>query len=136
MTDAPEFTSAICASDEMVRQVIASAVRHAGFEIESETTAGADLVESTRFLAPDLIVLDNDLPWRSGIEVIPDLYEAHPTSAITAAAVAIESPIGVAALNGRPASLSSTTRSAIAPVATARSRKRILTGAAGSAETR
>lgn len=82
MTEAQPFTSAICASDEMVRQVIASAVRHAGFEIESETTAGADLVESTRFLTPDLIVLDNDLPWRSGIEVIPDLYEAHPTSAI------------------------------------------------------
>jgi DNA-binding NarL/FixJ family response regulator len=82
MTDAPAFTSAICASDDMVRQVIASAVRHAEFEIESETTAAADLVESIRYLTPDLIVLDNDLPWRSGIDVIPELYEAHPTSAI------------------------------------------------------
>jgi DNA-binding NarL/FixJ family response regulator len=82
MDDAEVFTSAICASDDMVRQVIAASVRQAGYDIRSETVQGADLVESCRYLGPDLIVVDNDLPWRSGIDWIPELRDAHPTTAI------------------------------------------------------
>jgi DNA-binding NarL/FixJ family response regulator len=82
MNAADVFTSAICASDDTVRQVIAVAVTNAGYDLVSETTQGAALVESARFIGPDVIVLDNDLPWRPGIEWLPELHEAHPTCAI------------------------------------------------------
>lgn len=76
------LTSAICASDDMVRQVIATAVRHADIEVVSETTLADDLVSTAVLVEPDLIVVDNDLPWRSGLSCLAELYEALPTSAI------------------------------------------------------
>ena len=71
-----------CAADAMVRQTVAAAIEQAGYELAGETSSGRDTVELARYVQPDLIVIDNDLPWNPGIEWVQELHEAHPVTVI------------------------------------------------------
>lgn len=72
----------VCAADTMVRQTAAAAVEQAGYELAGETASGRDTVELARYVRPDVIVIDNDLPWNPGIEWVKELHEEHPVTVI------------------------------------------------------
>jgi len=72
----------VCAADAMVRTTCSAAVSHAGFELAGETDSGADTVALATYVRPDLIVIDNDLPWNPGVEWVTQLHDEHPLAAI------------------------------------------------------
>jgi DNA-binding NarL/FixJ family response regulator len=72
----------VCAADAMVRTTCAAAVSQAGFELVGETDSGADTIALATYVHPDLIVIDNDLPWNPGVEWVTQLHDEHPLTAI------------------------------------------------------
>jgi DNA-binding NarL/FixJ family response regulator len=82
MADTATLKGLVCAGDAMVRQTVAAAITLGGYELVGETQNGPDTLGLAGFVAPDVIVIDNDLPGRFGVEWIPDLLSAHPTTAI------------------------------------------------------
>ena len=52
------------------------------FEVIGEASNGQIAVEMARTLQPDVIVLDHQMPVRTGIDALPDLRAAAPTSVI------------------------------------------------------
>lgn len=55
-------------------------VAHGGLEVVGEAVDGDDGIEQARALQPDLIVLDLNMPNRSGIEALPDIRAAAPNA--------------------------------------------------------
>src|SRR4051794_7160406 len=51
-------------------------------EVVAEAQSGPEAIEACRSTAPDLILLDLQMPGGGGLEAIPGLREAAPTAAI------------------------------------------------------
>ena len=51
-------------------------------EIVGESSDGDDAVSCSERLRPDLILLDNQMPSRTGLEVLPDLRAHSPSARI------------------------------------------------------
>ena len=51
-------------------------------EIVGESTDGNDAVTDSERLHPDLILLDNQMPTRTGLDVLPDLRAQSPSARI------------------------------------------------------
>lgn len=52
------------------------------FEVIGEATNGAESVAAARTLSPDVILLDLNMPVKSGLDALPELREAVPDAAI------------------------------------------------------
>jgi DNA-binding NarL/FixJ family response regulator len=53
-----------------------------GFEIVGEAANGAEAVELTRALRPDVVVLDLAMPVMDGLEALPLLRDVSPETAV------------------------------------------------------
>jgi two-component system chemotaxis response regulator CheY len=72
----------VCDDDLMSRQVLRGLLTDAGFEIIGEVdlaVSALDLVSVTR---PDLLVLDVNMPGLSGVDIVSDVQERSPDTAI------------------------------------------------------
>lgn len=82
MDEATAMKGLVCAADGMVRETAGSAVEAAGYELVGEVSNGSDALQLSRLVEPDLVVIDDVLPGRAGIEWVPELLENHPTLAV------------------------------------------------------
>ena len=62
----------------MVREGLRSMLSTDGLEVVGEAASGAQAVEQARALAPDLVLLDLELPDMDGMHVLARLREDHP----------------------------------------------------------
>ena len=69
-------------SDIMRVTVRARADADGRFQVIGEASNGAVAVELTRTLHPDVIVLDHQMPIRTGLDSLPDLRAAAPSAVI------------------------------------------------------
>lgn len=72
----------VCASDHLIRETLSSAVQRCGYELVGSADSALDALELTSMTHPDLLVIDNALPTRPGIEWVPELRERVPDAAI------------------------------------------------------
>lgn len=56
--------------------------QHGGFEIVGEAADGAEAVELTGALRPDVVVLDLAMPVMDGLEALPLLREVSPETVV------------------------------------------------------
>lgn len=75
-------TALVCAHDDITRRAVGAAVEDAGYQLLGETASALDMMELVPMTEPDLIVLDNDLPSRLGVEWLPELRAAVPRAAV------------------------------------------------------
>lgn len=66
----------------LTRDALASLLGQHGFTVIGEASDGAEAVELSRNLQPDLILLDLSMPGLDGISALPRLHEAAPRSEI------------------------------------------------------
>jgi DNA-binding NarL/FixJ family response regulator len=66
----------------LTRDALASLLGQHGFTVIGEASDGAEAVELSRSLQPDLILLDLSMPGLDGISALPRLREAAPRSEI------------------------------------------------------
>ena len=66
----------------LTRDALASLLGQHGFTVIGEASDGAEAVELSRSLQPDLILLDLSMPGLDGISALPRLHEAAPRSEI------------------------------------------------------
>jgi DNA-binding NarL/FixJ family response regulator len=62
----------------MVREGLRSMLSAEGIEVAGEAACGAEAVRGADELAPDLVLLDLELPDADGLSVLARLKEAHP----------------------------------------------------------
>jgi DNA-binding NarL/FixJ family response regulator len=63
----------------MMRRGLRTAIEpHAGWEVCGEATTGAEALEQTKLLKPDLVVLDVSMPILNGLEVAHRLAKNMP----------------------------------------------------------
>lgn len=72
---------------EGIRQRARSALEGAGFEVCGEAIDGADAVEKTKALLPDVIVLNLSMPVMGGLDAIPQIVKSAPATKIVAFSV-------------------------------------------------
>jgi two-component system chemotaxis response regulator CheY len=75
-------SAVVCDDDLMSRQVLRGLLSEAGFDILGEVdlaVSALDLVSVTR---PDLLVLDVNMPGLSGVDIVSDVQERSPDTAI------------------------------------------------------
>jgi DNA-binding NarL/FixJ family response regulator len=66
----------------LTRDALASLLGQHGFTVIGEASDGAEAIELSRSLQPDLILLDLSMPGVDGISALPRLHEAAPRSEI------------------------------------------------------
>jgi DNA-binding NarL/FixJ family response regulator len=66
----------------LTRDALASLLGQHGFTVIGEASDGAEAVELSRSLQPDLILLDLSMPGLDGISALPRLHEVAPRSEI------------------------------------------------------
>ena len=66
----------------LTRDALASLLGQHGFTVIGQASDGAEAVELSRSLQPDLILLDLSMPGLDGISALPRLHEAAPRSEI------------------------------------------------------
>ena len=75
-------SAVVCDDDLMSRQVLCGLLVEAGFDVIGEVDmaiSALDLVSVTR---PDVLVLDVNMPGLSGVEIMKDVRERSPDTAI------------------------------------------------------
>lgn len=75
-------SAVVCDDDLMSRQVLRGLLNDAGFDVIGEVdmaVAALDLVSVTR---PDVLVLDVNMPGLSGVDIVHDVQERSPDTAI------------------------------------------------------
>ena len=75
-------SAVVCDDDLMSRQVLRGLLSDAGFDVVGEVdmaVAALDLVSVTR---PDVLVLDVNMPGLSGVDIVNDVMERSPDTAI------------------------------------------------------
>jgi DNA-binding response OmpR family regulator len=73
---AGSMTAVVCEADESTRHLMSNMVREAGYEVVGEADRAFEAVELTRILTPSLVVIDQDLPFVTGLEVLTDLKDS------------------------------------------------------------
>jgi DNA-binding NarL/FixJ family response regulator len=77
------FRVVLADDDDDMRLLMRSALHRDGrFEVVAEAGDGDAAVEATRRLTPDLVLLDLAMPGRGGLEALPLLHEASPTTRV------------------------------------------------------
>ena len=75
-------SAVLCDDDLMSRQVLRGLLNDAGFDVIGEVdmaVSALDLVSVTR---PDVLVLDVNMPGLSGVDIVKDVQERSPDTAI------------------------------------------------------
>ncbi|MBU0681443.1 MAG: sigma-54 dependent transcriptional regulator [Proteobacteria bacterium] len=62
--------------DELIGSMLARALRQAGYEVRYESTT-ADIFDKISSWAPDITLLDNNLPGISGLEILDEINKQH-----------------------------------------------------------
>lgn len=65
-----------------IRKRVRSALKAAGFEVCGEAVNGADAIEKTKALQPDLITLNLSMPIMGGLDAIPQIVKSAPATKI------------------------------------------------------
>lgn len=77
-------TSVLIAEDQtMMRSAVAGLLGlEADLQVIGEVGRGDEVVAAVTDLRPDVLILDIELPGRSGLDVIPEVRQEHPGTAI------------------------------------------------------
>ena len=66
----------VCDDDSTLRGVVSKLATAAGHNVLAETDSGNDAVEMVLRFKPEVLVIDLDLPWGSGLQAVRDLRQA------------------------------------------------------------
>jgi CheY-like chemotaxis protein len=66
----------VCDDDSTLRGVVSKLATAAGHNVLAETDSGADAVEMVLRFKPEVLIIDLDLAWGSGLQAVRDLREA------------------------------------------------------------
>ncbi len=73
----------LLADDEVhIRYLIRNIIQAEGFEVVGEANNGEDAVEQFRCLRPDLVIMDINLPLKTGDEVLKDILSDDPDAKV------------------------------------------------------
>ena len=68
----------VCDDDELVRELLASALTRASVDVVGEAGSAPDAIHLVEILKPDLLLLDEVMPGMGGIEAMPAILAAAP----------------------------------------------------------
>ena len=81
--DQPSYTAVIADDMPSIRTLIARALERTGvIQVVAEAGDGNEVVAAVEKRRPNVVVLDLEMPVRSGLEVVPDLRALVPTAVI------------------------------------------------------
>jgi DNA-binding NarL/FixJ family response regulator len=86
----PPFRAVIADGDPFFRQGLARLLRTFGIDVVAETSNGQAAIEATEATAPDVVVLDLNMPGLAGLEVISELTQRTPASRVLVLSVSTE----------------------------------------------
>jgi DNA-binding NarL/FixJ family response regulator len=66
----------------LTREALASLLSQHGFDVVGSASDGADAIEQTRRLRPDLVLLDLTMPDMDGLTALPRIRDADPESEV------------------------------------------------------
>jgi len=72
----------VCDDDLMSRQVLRGLLVDAGFDIVGEVDMAISALDLVTVTRPDVLVLDVNMPGLSGVDIIRDVQERSPGTAI------------------------------------------------------
>lgn len=78
----PELTAIVCDGEPDTRSVVVRLAEDAGYEVVGAVDTAPDAIALTRMLQPQLVVIDQDLPYLTGLAVLPQLKEASPSTEV------------------------------------------------------
>lgn len=79
MTRVDQKRIVIVDDNEVIRISLRAILRNAGFQVVGEARDGDGVLELVEKLTPDLVCLDVMMPGRSGLDVLGDLRQHHPS---------------------------------------------------------
>jgi DNA-binding response OmpR family regulator len=74
-------TILICEDDDWLRPILAELLLDEGYRV-LETSSGAEAMELVEREGPDVLVLDLQLPWESGLDVLRQLRASAETAGL------------------------------------------------------
>jgi DNA-binding NarL/FixJ family response regulator len=77
MADSP-LTAVVCEGKPDLLSVFVQLTTEAGFEVVGAVDKAIDAIEMAKMLSPALMVVDQDLPYLSGLEALPQLRQVAP----------------------------------------------------------
>jgi len=75
-------SAVVCDDDLMSRQVLRGLLVDAGFDIVGEVDMAISALDLVTVTRPDVLVLDVNMPGLSGVDIIRDVQERSPGTAI------------------------------------------------------
>ncbi len=79
----PEKTRIVLADDEIhIRYLVRSVVRAEGYTVVGEANNGEDALTLYRLHKPDLILMDINLPLKTGDEVLDEIMREFPAAVV------------------------------------------------------
>lgn len=82
-SDSSTCRVAICDDVPSFRQLLSAVFRwEQGFELVGEATNGAEAIELARRVQPDVMILDIAMPIMDGMEALPRIREAAPSTRV------------------------------------------------------
>jgi DNA-binding NarL/FixJ family response regulator len=90
-TEPPESLRLVLADDHpFYRQGLVRILEDSGFEVVAEVSNGRDAINATEETAPDVVVMDLNMPGLSGLEATRQLTERMPASRVLMLTVSAE----------------------------------------------
>lgn len=74
----PTRTAVICDDDPVMRDVLASLLANAGYEVVGTADTAIRAIELVDHAHPDLVIVDVAMPGMSGLEAVPVLRRVSP----------------------------------------------------------
>ena len=76
------LSAVVCDDDLMSRQVLRGLLTDAGYEVIGEVDMAVSALDLVIVTRPDVLVLDVNMPGLSGVDIISDVQERSPDTAI------------------------------------------------------
>jgi DNA-binding NarL/FixJ family response regulator len=72
------FTALVCDGEPDTLSVVTRVTGEAGFDVVGVVDKARDAIEVARMAKPRLVVIDQDLPYLTGLEALPEIRAAAP----------------------------------------------------------
>jgi DNA-binding NarL/FixJ family response regulator len=88
----------LCDDDPAYRSLVKAVLESAGAEVVGEAATGPECADGVAAAAPDVVLLDQNMPGPTGIETLPQIREAVPGADVVLLSTAGPEPLEQQAL--------------------------------------